>query len=153
MRSLLERLGIIPGRILDFLAVDADVVVAGVALPRAVRVGFRVREGQLVLLHGVRWEVDVPLDGLVRVRRGDHGGADFGGCGWHGCWDGQGCWVGFCGGVGVWKERALRRWTWMTFLGGTTRILYPSKALAGVVLTVDIRMMTSGVLPPPGTRA
>lgn len=72
---------IVPGSVLDGVAVDGDVVIAGVSLPWTVTVS--VGSGQDRLVHGLRREIDVAFDSLVFVGAGYDGAGDFGGRGGH----------------------------------------------------------------------
>lgn len=60
---------VVPGGILERLSAYCQVVVAGLPLPWTTGVSGRGREDGLV--DRVWWEIDVALDRLVSVRRGD----------------------------------------------------------------------------------
>lgn len=81
IRSLFLGSWIIPSGVLQSFAIHIEIIVAGGPLPGTERVSIRVTEERLI--NGTRWEVDVALDCLIRVGRGNHFAGNFGGCGRH----------------------------------------------------------------------
>lgn len=78
MRRLLQRRRVIPRSVLNHIAIDVNVIVAGLALPGAPRrVVVRAGREDLVLLYDGRGrKVDVALNELEGRRFGESGAGD-----------------------------------------------------------------------------